>query len=129
MKRIYSVLIGMISIFLLIAFIGYSKKNIINGDNTETPRGEAFLSYEGVKIYPWEKDGDWYFFLPSYFDWSRAELTVLNGELQIDGKIAEFSSGGGIGEQSYDIERRYPYHFAWGEANALLLQSSSVLTA
>lgn len=99
MKRIYSVLIGMISIFLLIAFIGYSKKNIINGDNTETPRGEAFLSYEGVKIYPWEKDGDWYFFLPSYFDWSRAELTVLNGELQIDGKIAEFSSGGVLGSK------------------------------
>ena len=37
---------------------------------------------------------------------------------------------GGIGEQSYDIERRYPYHFAWGEeekeGTLVFMQSANI---
>lgn len=90
-------LIGIFSVFVLTAFVGYSKKDTYHEEETESKKGEVYVSYEEVKIYPWEKDGDLYFFLPSAFDWAQAGLTVLNGEFQIDGKSVEFS-GGGVSE-------------------------------
>ncbi len=95
MKRIYSILIGIMSLFLLTAFMGYSQRNMDAKNETEQPVGEIFVSYGEVKIYPWEKDGDLYFFLPSSFEWEQAELMVLNAELQLNGEIVDSSIGGG----------------------------------
>ena len=94
MKRIYSILIGIMSLFLLTAFMGYSQRNMDAKNETEQPVGEIFVSYGEVKIYTWEKDGDLYFFLPSSFEWEQAELMVLNAELQLNGEIVDSSIGG-----------------------------------
>ena len=111
MKRIYSILIGIMSLFLLTAFMGYSQRNMDAKNETEQPVGEIFVSYGEVKIYPWEKDGDLYFFLPSSFEWEQAELMVLNAELQLNGEIVDSSIGG----QNYASDTIYDYRFYWGE--------------
>ncbi|MCI8862331.1 MAG: hypothetical protein HFI20_07565 [Lachnospiraceae bacterium] len=111
MKRIYSILTGIMSLFLLTAFMGYSQRSTDTKNETEQPEGEIFVSYGEVKIYPWEKDGDLYFFLPSSFEWEQAELTVLNAELQLNGESVDSSIGG----QNYASDTIYDYRFYWGE--------------
>lgn len=96
MKRIYSALIGIISVFLFMASMDYSHKHAPEAEEIKPQEGEVYLSYQEVKIHPWKKEGDWYFFLPSYFDWSQAKLNVFYGDLQIDGEtVASASFRGG----------------------------------
>lgn len=129
MKRIYSIVIGVFSVFALTAFVGYSNRNTYNGEKTVPEKGEVFISYEEVKIYPWKTEGNLYFFLPSDFDWERAELTVLNGDFLINGKLVDFSTKE---NRSYDMDTNYTYQFAWGdveeEGTLIFMQSANIGT-
>lgn len=129
MKRVYSVLIGIFSVFVLTAFVGYSKKDTYHEEETEPQKGEVYVSYEEVKIYPWEKDGDLYFFLPSDFDWEKSELVVLNGDFRVNDNSAD---GSPEENQSYDMETEYGYQFAWGdvveEGTLIFMQSANIGT-
>lgn len=131
MKRIYSLLIGIFSVFVLTAFVKYSNQNGANKEKETSKSGEVFISYEEVKIYPWEKDGSMYFFLPSDFDWEQAELVLLKGDFQIDGKSVGVSSENER-HQSYDMETEYAYRFVCGdvekEGTLIFMQSANVGT-
>lgn len=130
MKRVYSIVIGIFSVFVLTAFVGYSNQNTYNGEKAVPEKGEVFISYEEVKIYPWKTEGNLYFFLPSAFDWEQAELTVLNGDFLINGKSVDFSAE--AGRQSYDMDTNYTYQFAWGdveeEGTLIFMQSANIGT-
>lgn len=130
MKRIYSVLMGIVSILLLTAFMGYSKRNTYYEKEEEHSEGKFFISYDKVNIYPWEKDGVLYFFLPASFNWEQAELIVHNGYLQIDGKNVDFTSEEGY--QNYEMNTDYTYHFSWGdveeEGTLLFMKSANIGT-
>lgn len=131
MKRIHSVLIGIFSILVLTAFVGYSNKNASGEKKDDSKKEEIFVSYEDVKIYPWEKEGDLYFFLPSDFTWEQSELVASDGSFWIDGKSVDFSTKKGE-HQSYDIETQYSYQYAGEdfekEGTIIFMQSANIGT-
>ncbi len=128
MKRSYSMLVGILSVILLLVYVGVSEAKAYGEKEVEPPKGEFFLTYEEVIIRPWESEHKVCFFLPSYFEWEKAELVALNGELTVDGKKIVPSED----PISYDMEKEYSYHFSWGDVESSgtlqFLQSANVGT-
>ncbi len=107
MRRVYSILAGLVSVVLLTAFIHVSEAEMDSVEAVKDQEGEFFLVYEEVNIRPWEKDGTLYFFLPSYFQWEKAQFEVLRGELEIAGEAVESFTD----TVPYEFEKDYEYCF------------------
>lgn len=97
-------------------------------DRREAPAETGFFLVCGEEtIRPWMDGSEAYFFLPSYFDWSKTELLVSGGELYIGEEEAESAPVAG----RFEKEQAYPYHFSsdWEAGGELLfLQSENIGT-
>lgn len=134
MKRIYSILIGLVSIILLLISVRLSEAGISSNSEQEFIAEESaaplksrfFLSYKESKIYPWEQNGTVYFFLPSYFNWENASLEVQAGQLQINGETIASSKT----SISYEPGNAYEYSFIWNgtetKGKLQFLQSANI---
>lgn len=125
MKRMHSLLIGVISIMILAASVSVSEAFRQQREAEKAFEDKFCLVFEGERIRPWEQEGTVYFFLPSHFTWENTSLEVLDGELQIDGGVVNSSDF-----VQYETDRTYDYSFTRKkksyEGKLTFLQSANI---
>ena len=105
MRRLFCVLAGVVSLGILSVYCTVSIGKDVKA--AEAERHAQFIAdCDGVPVKPWENgEGNLYVFLPSYFDWERTMLQVLDGVLYLDGmEVTESLS-------LADYEQNIPYSY------------------
>lgn len=90
MKYLISKITVLLSIGVLVLYMTGAWEKAAQAAE-EGRKAEFSVSYDGVSLGAWEKDGEMFVFLPSYFKWDETELKVLDGSLFIDGEKIEKS--------------------------------------
>lgn len=84
MKRLYSVILGVLSIVLLTVVFCREKQSAAVAVRAKTAGPDFWVSYENAVVYPWEREGKLFFFLPSYFDLEKTRLVTESGKLLLE---------------------------------------------